>query len=393
MSSLRIAAQARDATRRALTLLSIMIPVRPLVGPARANIQVSNRCNFDCIMCPYHSRLAGEVDRFGTGLMDTAVAARVLKGAARIGVDVVTLSGKGEPLLHPELGQIVRMARSYGLRPEVFTNGSLLTQRRMEELIEAGLYRLRVSLVGASPESHVRYHPNASRDLFGHIVHSLELFQQLKRRAGATAPQLDLHFIVLAGSSHEVERMVNLGIELGAESIHLTPLRNRFVGEIGSLAPSRDEEGRIVERLHDLTPRAARAGLETNIDEIRVYYLYGPMSRVYPCYAGWFDVPVSADGTIMFCPGCATALGNVRERPLEEIWRSAKYQALRRSLINPLERAKIANCECDRCCHFCANWRIARRLASIGLAPMACAALHYYGRHLPGSRTDGQPGH
>ncbi|MBI4317615.1 MAG: SPASM domain-containing protein [Chloroflexi bacterium] len=171
----------------------------------------------------------------------------------------------------------------------------------------------------------------------------------------------------------EVEQMVNLAIELRADSIHPVPVMYRADLDAESFLPGTDGERLAVERLRELEPRATKAGVETNLHELAVFQAFGPVSHKFPCYAGWFEVAAQVDGTVTYCVRSRRAVGNVKERPLEEIWRGSEYQRLRHLYASPSARARAGDLDCNRCCIFYTNWKIARPLATLGLAPKVVA--------------------
>jgi MoaA/NifB/PqqE/SkfB family radical SAM enzyme len=70
---------------------------------------------------------------------------------AGLGTTAVTLSG-GEPLLHPELDEIIRRIRRHGMMAELITNGYLLTPQRISRLNRAGLDHLQISIDNVLPD-------------------------------------------------------------------------------------------------------------------------------------------------------------------------------------------------------------------------------------------------
>jgi MoaA/NifB/PqqE/SkfB family radical SAM enzyme len=68
-----------------------------------------------------------------------------------MGTGVVTISG-GEPLLHPQLDDIIRRIRANGSIAGIITNGYLLTAERIERLNRAGLEHLQISIDNARPD-------------------------------------------------------------------------------------------------------------------------------------------------------------------------------------------------------------------------------------------------
>jgi len=69
-----------------------------------------------------------------------------------LGTTMIDLSG-GEPMLHPDLDEIIRRIRHQGILAGLLTNGYLLTAARIERLNHAGLDRLQISIDNASPDS------------------------------------------------------------------------------------------------------------------------------------------------------------------------------------------------------------------------------------------------
>ena len=70
---------------------------------------------------------------------------------ATLGTSIVTISG-GEPILHPELDDIIRRIRNNGMIAGLITNGYLLTAERIERLNRAGLDHMQISIDNVMPD-------------------------------------------------------------------------------------------------------------------------------------------------------------------------------------------------------------------------------------------------
>ena len=70
---------------------------------------------------------------------------------ADLGTSIVTLSG-GEPLLHPELDEVIRQMRERGVIAGMITNGYLLTADRIKRLNDAGLDHMQISIDNVMPD-------------------------------------------------------------------------------------------------------------------------------------------------------------------------------------------------------------------------------------------------
>ena len=111
--------------------------------PFLAHIIPMRRCNLSCTYC-------NEYDNFSKPVPTDEIRARLDK-LADLGTSVVTISG-GEPLLHPELDEIIRHIRKRGMIAGMITNGYLLVRERIERLNAAGLEFLQISIDNVTPD-------------------------------------------------------------------------------------------------------------------------------------------------------------------------------------------------------------------------------------------------
>lgn len=111
--------------------------------PVMAHIIPIRRCNLSCTYC-------NEYDDFSKPI-DTDVMLQRVDHLARLGTRIITISG-GEPLLHPDLDQIIARIRSSGAITGLITNGYLLTADRIERLNRAGLDHMQISIDNVQPD-------------------------------------------------------------------------------------------------------------------------------------------------------------------------------------------------------------------------------------------------
>ncbi|QOY92014.1 radical SAM protein [Paludibaculum fermentans] len=108
-----------------------------------AHIIPIRRCNLSCTYC-------NEYDDFSKPV-DTEVMLQRVDDLGRLGTSIITISG-GEPLLHPELDQIIRRIRNTGAVTGLITNGYLLTAERIQRLNNAGLDHMQISIDNVMPD-------------------------------------------------------------------------------------------------------------------------------------------------------------------------------------------------------------------------------------------------
>ena len=109
----------------------------------QAHIIPMRRCNIDCGYC-------NEYDDFSKPVpLDEMI--RRIDHLNRLGATLVTISG-GEPLLHPDLDEIIARIRHHGMIAGMITNGYLLVPERIQRLNRARLDHLQISIDNLMPD-------------------------------------------------------------------------------------------------------------------------------------------------------------------------------------------------------------------------------------------------
>jgi MoaA/NifB/PqqE/SkfB family radical SAM enzyme len=131
------------ASRRLRELRMIARGVADTGHVVMAHIIPMRRCNLACAYC-------NEFDATSKPVPLETMNQR-LDQLARLGTSIVTISG-GEPILHPELDDIIRRIRKNGMIAGLITNGYLLTAERIEKLNRAGLDHMQISIDNVMPD-------------------------------------------------------------------------------------------------------------------------------------------------------------------------------------------------------------------------------------------------
>jgi MoaA/NifB/PqqE/SkfB family radical SAM enzyme len=133
----------RSVTRRIREIRWISYGTVSTDHPLMAHIIPIRRCNLSCAYC-------NEYDDFSKPVPTETMIHRINR-LADLGTGVITLSG-GEPMLHPDLDEIVRAIRRRGLLAAMITNGYLLMPDRVQRLNRAGLDHMQISIDNVMPD-------------------------------------------------------------------------------------------------------------------------------------------------------------------------------------------------------------------------------------------------
>ena len=133
----------RALNRRAREWRMIFKGVASTDHPVMAHIIPIRRCNLACTYCNEYDDVSKPVA--------VDIMLERLDQLAALGTNIVTFSG-GEPLLHPQLDQLISHVRRRGIIAGMITNGYLLTAQRVRQLNDAGLDHMQISIDNVMPD-------------------------------------------------------------------------------------------------------------------------------------------------------------------------------------------------------------------------------------------------
>ncbi|MCP4872154.1 MAG: radical SAM protein [Proteobacteria bacterium] len=185
-----------------------MSPLPPL--PPRLQIEVTNRCALGCTSCARHhwDTAANPIGDLSEDTLDRL--APLLDSAIE-----VTVGGYGDPTEGPMLLPLVRRAKESGCSVRLITGGAKLTPRLIEELADAGLDRLVLSMDGAT-------------DATLRALRGVPLRAWLKwiRAARPLRPIVQLNFVAQWPNIAELPALVQLCDDEGVAGIHAFHLKS-----------------------------------------------------------------------------------------------------------------------------------------------------------------------
>ena len=334
---------------------------RAPAGPLHAQIGVCDPCNHKCVMCWDHPAddhtSAATDDRFGglaPGIMSLERFREVADDLHGLGTPRIDIVGRGEPLLNPAVEDMVVYAKGLRFLVTLCTNASRLSPERSRQFVDAGLDRVNVSLNAGTPETYPSIHVTETPENYRRVKANLRALADAKQAAGQSAPYVKLSFVISARNYFEIEAMVRVADEVGAEEasfVHTT-----VHDGTPDLALDHAQYTALKSSLPAARAVAQELGVTTNLDTfdatVPVYLapkVEGP--PVVPCYVGWYFTVVLGNGSVMPCCQCSTSIDRVsKDRRFADVWASEAYGEFRdaaRRLPEPSER--LASCECHSC--------------------------------------------
>lgn len=316
-------------------------------APVNVEIDLSNRCNLGCFGCHFahtHTRgpLAGtprlEQHLPGGDVMDVQLARRILDELADYGVKSITWTGGGEPTLHRAFDSIIDYAGVVGLEQGIYTNGTQITAARAA-LMKRTMSWVYVSLDECAPES---YRNSKKVDAFDKATDGI---RALVKAPGAAV--IGIGYLLHAGNYRQVEDMIMLSKQLGADYCQFRPTIQFDLNEPGKVA---GDVGWIDDLLAVLWSYEGVDGVIADPDRFRMYRDWRG-HEYKTCHWSRLQTVITPNGKVWACvnkrevPGAC--MGDLNTHDFAEIWES--YKALPvNDMCRVMCRGHIANTELEK---------------------------------------------
>lgn len=182
---------------------------RPVTHLTKVYIEPTDQCNITCRTCIRNSW------NESLGRMNEETFSRILESVQQLEpVPTIFFGGLGEPLFHKHALEWITRAKEIGARVELITNGTMLTEKRTRQLIDADLDVLWVSIDGASPESYADIRLGAE---LPKVLENLFRFRCMRGCGHFPRPELGIAFVAMARNIDDLPEVLRIGRYLGAK--------------------------------------------------------------------------------------------------------------------------------------------------------------------------------
>ncbi len=276
--------------------------------PTRVWVEATSNCNLRCSFCGNR-----DLTKDQRGNMSFELFQQLADEAAGK-VNQFNLFHRGESLLHPRIGEMIRYAGARGIHTRINTNGTLLNANLGAELINAGLDMLSFSFDGYDPEMYEANRPGAH---FDRVLGNILGFLELKKAMNACKPFVTIEVMEIA----DVPKR------------DLMEKQRAFVHKFKGLPLDKF----IIRKQHNW------AGMIDTGQKMSC-------NRI-PCPLLWHAMVVFWDGRVMPCPQDffgSLELGRIGDTGLMDIWNGQEIRRMRREMANPGLMDRHPCVECDR---------------------------------------------
>lgn len=273
-------------------------------------------CQCQCVFCPFHSQKHPQLpfhfpfERFSSLIYE-------LK---EVGVKSLFFSGTGEPLLHPNIYEMVEKAHEGGLSVALNSNGlNLSLDNKKLDLILNNLDWCRFSINGHDGKSYSKTH-GVNEESFERVLKNIHALALRKKTQGGKCT-IGVQSLYLGQSKDELIYFVSRLRDFGVDYFSLKPflsheaslLKEEFIPALDSL-----------NELEKLTTKSFKVVTRSSFKEKK--------NRIYnKCFSFDFMCEIDSDGEVYTCGAKVSdknfSYGSILDKSFSEVWMSEKRQA------------------------------------------------------------------
>lgn len=185
------------------------VRLKPEARPREIAVELSTSCELGCVHC-FRRSARGFTETY----MELGKFSRILENAVQSGVEKVTLTGWGEPTMHPDFNRVMELLGSSGLRVVLNTNGRKLLE--LYDIVVESVDELVVSMDAATLELYGRIRTGGS---LPEVIEGLKKIARLKRLRPLARPTIKIIFTITKLNAREAGSLLKLARELAASEV------------------------------------------------------------------------------------------------------------------------------------------------------------------------------
>ena len=259
--------------------------------PIQIDFELNGTCNLKCKMCPMSEPID---DKGKVKIFDFETFKILIDEGINKGLECINLSYVNEPLIRKDLSKFIKYAKNKGIVDIYFsTNGLLLNDKNIRELIDSGLSRIQISIDAYTEKMFkiMRYGANLNK-----LLPKIDNLLKIRKEMNSLTPLVRVNFVRTKVNDHELEDFVSFW----KDKVDMIGIQ-----EFVNFRESTTEFNNTPLEEHEST---------------------------FKCRVPFKEMVVRYDGTVLPCcnfPGMKMPIGNVFETSVEDLWNGKQINDLR----------------------------------------------------------------
>jgi MoaA/NifB/PqqE/SkfB family radical SAM enzyme len=287
------------------------------IAPITIDCALTRKCTYRCTYC------YGQLQTNDEKKMTRDVIMRFLDDASEIGVKAISFVSDGESTCNPNVYEAIVRGKRNGLDMALGTNGYLLDDDRLPEILPALTY-LRFNISAATASRYSEIH-GCKPSCFDKVMETVKKAVSIKRTAGLTVT-IGLQMVLLPEFEDQIIPLAALGKDLDVDYLVIKHCSDDEHGSLGV------DYGKYAAMM-DVLKRAESLSSNKYMVKAKWSKILSEGKRKYSrCFGPPFIMQFSGSGLVAPCGMLFNAryssyhIGNLCDTPLRELWKSARYR-------------------------------------------------------------------
>lgn len=289
--------------------------------PIFVQIEPTVRCNLKCRMC---INPAVKREKTDLEIRDFKLILSKLPYLRKL-----SFVGIGEPMLNPDIFEMIRLAKERGISIGFATNGMLLNKEMSDKIIESNLDWVNISIDGADKDTFESIRKGAD---FYTVIENTKRLRELVKNSGK--PDISIWFLAMQSNFKELPDMVKLCSKLGVDKLNVQTV-HCWGSRIWQEKVDKEFLGKIEEEVCNVFSRASEIAKNSRV-RLNFYNIPDKTAK-RACKWPWRACYISVDSYIT--PYCMNGtnpdvinFGNILRDDFYSIWNGNKYKEFRQAL-------------------------------------------------------------
>jgi len=311
-------------------------------NPVTIELNPTAKCNAKCLSCWLR-----EFNPSPDEELSKDELLRIVEEASELNVKEFRIPGSGEPLVKPGIMEVLRAIKECKMSGLLITNGTLLDENKIKELVSIEWDLLTISLDG--PDAKTNDYLRGLDGYFEKVVSNLKLLKRLKDCEKKEKPILRFNVVLSNKNYDKFQDIFELASKYGCKDVQIQTLT--VWGEEGKkLKLNKNETKMFQSNIKKIKKFADKNGVLTNIERFRDTDLIEKTNRMdeliqknteenkflnLPCFEPWYNLIILPNGAVAPC-SMAGECGedSLKNKTLKDTWFGKDLNRFRDSLLN-----------------------------------------------------------
>ena len=315
------------------------LPQEPLVGWRIEQLSISiisGLCQLRCVYCP------AQYLKRPSYLLDVSLFKSLLD---QVKPKIVNLQGYGEPTLHPNFIEIMRLAKGAGRIVKFFSNFQGWSNELAKSVVELGIDQIIISIDTFDP---VKYAIVRCGGCIDEVLKTVRLLAKIRKDLGRNNPEIIWNCVIMRDTVGEIEHTCTVIRKMGIGQPVFEMINDYGISKISFLAEPN------ISLVHAALLKARAIALESgwhrtlqNID-FNLESLVLSNLDYFRCFRPWRLLTVMDDGNVVPCGEFyegQIVFGNLKNSTIDQVWQGSKARSFRSKLLHSRLNLPV----CSRC--------------------------------------------